>query len=616
MESIDTGIPQGSPVSPILFLIFMGPLFKLFGPQSPVPELRNVRMIGYIDDGLLYTASPSMAENCRTLATAYHEADTWATNNGLSFDDQKRELTHFPPPRQQPETFPAIELQGVEVVPTPPDQTVRWLGFHFDPKLSFVRHCQISSARARKAAQCMRMLVSTSFALRMVLPVWRTVSTDALHQEAFCLPIEFYLDKASDMAAIRLATLDDNHPLLARVPPFGANPPPAPPEQRQPQSPPHALDASARAAQAGRRFSTRLTLLAQRCHEGIERVGRRQAPWEESLLRHERVTVQLAGSGGRNKEEAAEFHRREVAGQRLEVAVYTDGSRQEDVRTGAGWAVHYDGDLWSRAKDFTGSTREVYDAEAIALWNGLRAGTELARRLKAESINIYSDNDSVLRSTASGTSTSSQRYIRAFIRRAKEWLDEGQDHTLRMEWVPGHTDVEGNEEADELANEGAEGEEEGRVVRASLAWARRKARERALERWRTTRAETAESSASTYFQTVHTAPTLRPSNALTLRRKDLGLLLQMRTGHGDFASYHERFHHLEAQTECICGERRTRFHPLRFPVFIKHQPLLQDEQTGRTYSKRDLLNTDAGIRAFLAFVKVSGAYERSRYEPV
>ncbi|CAD6951206.1 unnamed protein product, partial [Tilletia caries] len=266
-----------------------------------------------------------MAENCRTLATAYHEADTWATNNGLSFDDQKRELTHFPPPRQQPETFPAIELQGVEVVPTPPDQTVRWLGFHFDPKLSFVRHCQISSARARKAAQCMRMLVSTSFALRMVLPVWRTVSTDALHQEAFCLPIEFYLDKASDMAAIRLATLDDNHPLLARVPPFGANPPPAPPEQRQPQSPPHALDASARAAQAGRRFSTRLTLLAQRCHEGIERV--------------------------------------------------------------AGWAVHYDGDLWSRAKDFTGSTREVYDAEAIALWNGLRAGTELARRLKAESIN-------------------------------------------------------------------------------------------------------------------------------------------------------------------------------------------------------------------------------------
>ncbi|CAD6946493.1 unnamed protein product [Tilletia caries] len=161
MESIDTGIPQGSPVSPILFLIFMGPLFKLFGPQSPVPELRNVRMIGYIDDGLLYTASPSMAENCRTLATAYHEADTWATNNGLSFDDQKRELTHFPPPRQQPETFPAIELQGVEVVPTPPDQTVRWLGFHFDPKLSFVRHCQISSARARKAAQCMRMLVST-----------------------------------------------------------------------------------------------------------------------------------------------------------------------------------------------------------------------------------------------------------------------------------------------------------------------------------------------------------------------------------------------------------------------------------------------------------------------
>ncbi|KAE8218636.1 hypothetical protein CF326_g9121, partial [Tilletia indica] len=42
MSTLDTGIPQGSPVSPILFIIFVSPLLRLFGPQSPDPRLRSL----------------------------------------------------------------------------------------------------------------------------------------------------------------------------------------------------------------------------------------------------------------------------------------------------------------------------------------------------------------------------------------------------------------------------------------------------------------------------------------------------------------------------------------------------------------------------------------------
>ncbi|KAE8244624.1 hypothetical protein A4X13_0g6427, partial [Tilletia indica] len=46
MTPLDTGIPQGSPVSPILFIIFVAALLRLFGPRSADPQLRKIRVIG------------------------------------------------------------------------------------------------------------------------------------------------------------------------------------------------------------------------------------------------------------------------------------------------------------------------------------------------------------------------------------------------------------------------------------------------------------------------------------------------------------------------------------------------------------------------------------------
>src|SRR2546423_35215 len=43
-------------------------------------------------------------------------------------------------------------------------------------------------------------------------------------------------------------------------------------------------------------------------------------------------------------------------------------------------------------------------------------------------------------------------------------------------------------------------------------------------------------------------------------RKALGTLLAARSGHGDFASYHERFQHLDATLTCSYGVRKTPEH--------------------------------------------------------
>jgi Reverse transcriptase (RNA-dependent DNA polymerase) len=62
----ETGIPQGSPLSPILFLFFISELLEKF--QDPETGIIG---FGFIDDINLITWGGSAKENCRRLTAAY-----------------------------------------------------------------------------------------------------------------------------------------------------------------------------------------------------------------------------------------------------------------------------------------------------------------------------------------------------------------------------------------------------------------------------------------------------------------------------------------------------------------------------------------------------------------
>lgn len=47
---------------------------------------------------------------------------------------------------------------------------------------------------------------------------------------------------------------------------------------------------------------------------------------------------------------------------------------------------------------------------------------------------------------------------------------------------------------------------------------------------------------------------------VSFKRATLHRLLAARSGHGDFASYHERFGHTDSNNHCSCGERKTPQH--------------------------------------------------------
>ena len=49
-ESVQIGVQQGSPVAPILFMLFTAPLFKLFSNEK---KKAGIYIRGYVGDGFL-----------------------------------------------------------------------------------------------------------------------------------------------------------------------------------------------------------------------------------------------------------------------------------------------------------------------------------------------------------------------------------------------------------------------------------------------------------------------------------------------------------------------------------------------------------------------------------
>src|SRR5205809_6898185 len=83
------GLPQGSPVSLCLFMLYIQPIFHCLSP----PQLKS--RFGYIDDICLLAASHSLPANCETLKHEYTNLTSWACTEGLAFNTKKTDLLYL-----------------------------------------------------------------------------------------------------------------------------------------------------------------------------------------------------------------------------------------------------------------------------------------------------------------------------------------------------------------------------------------------------------------------------------------------------------------------------------------------------------------------------------------
>lgn len=145
-KPIDTGIPQGSPISPILFLIYIRDLFNSSA----------VKFLLYIDDISLTVSSTSFKKNVKILEREAKKLYQLGEKNAIDFDLKKTELIHFSTGKgsNTPLTLP----NGVIIQPK---ELVRWLGIWFDQRLSFKQHYALRISQGRSAFQRLSRLANT-----------------------------------------------------------------------------------------------------------------------------------------------------------------------------------------------------------------------------------------------------------------------------------------------------------------------------------------------------------------------------------------------------------------------------------------------------------------------
>ena len=117
-----TGVPQGSVLGPLLFVLFISPVVDFIGL---IPNTQNVSGIvsfhQYADDTQLYIGanSSTLAAQITSIEACTQRVHDWLLNNGLHLNPSKSEAIAFSNPRSKPLVALAESVETISVAGSP-----------------------------------------------------------------------------------------------------------------------------------------------------------------------------------------------------------------------------------------------------------------------------------------------------------------------------------------------------------------------------------------------------------------------------------------------------------------------------------------------------------------
>ncbi|KAG6996665.1 RNA-directed DNA polymerase from mobile element jockey [Fusarium oxysporum f. sp. conglutinans] len=141
------GLPQGSPLSPILFLFFNADLV-----HTQIDK--NGGAIAFVDDHTAWVSGPTAQSNRRGIQAVIDKALDWERRSGATFEAEKTAIIHFTRYTGRIDSEP-FTIKGERVFPK--DQ-VKILGVVMDSRLHYKQHIARAATKGLEAAMELKRL--------------------------------------------------------------------------------------------------------------------------------------------------------------------------------------------------------------------------------------------------------------------------------------------------------------------------------------------------------------------------------------------------------------------------------------------------------------------------
>ena len=459
------GIPQGSPLSPTLYMYYNGDILT-------IPRGQDLSL-GFIDDIMFGVCGLTDTGNAERLGNMLKEAEEWRNKHGVQFEKSKYVLVHFTRNKrrgtQAPITMPDITIQ--------PSSEARYLGVIFDQDLKFKSHLQYVVKKGTKFAMAMSNVAKATWgaqfkhirqlfitvvatrtdyaasiwhrpkdyrrsqtttqttklagvqrlAMKAILGCFKTTSTRAMEIETELQPPHIRLETKVLRTMTRIQTLPQAHPLTGWFTKAINN-------RMKPTTFLSNLE------NLTIQYTNYATANVEKIYPFI------RPPWWIPPIQ---VRIEPT------KEKAKDLHDSIIATHTNETQsmhIYTDGS---GINGHVG-AAAYSPTTSDTQQQYLGpeTTHNVFAGELTAM----KLATDMVGRNKERYtyIVIYIDSQAAIKAVIKPGKQSGQRIICEILDSIENLQLQNPDITFLLVWIPGHEDILGNETADVAAKEAAE----------------------------------------------------------------------------------------------------------------------------------------------------------------
>ena len=281
-------------------------------------------------------------------------------------------------------------------------------------------------------------------------------------------------------------------------------------------------------------------------------------------------------------------------------------------RVGAGAVIEREGWAPVKRKWGMGETSEVYDAELLGIEMAAQITLKMCQTsgLDNRKIWIFADNQAAVNRISNLKPAPGQDTALEIASISKQLHQ--LDSSLHIQWVPGHFDVEGNEQADQLAKEATQITTTQHTT-STISFLKRVCREAMKREWKTVWESKTTNRGRHYDGFFKHKP---DQIFATNNRQLVSAVTQLRTGHGYFRNYLYKIPNNQINTPmCICNtnQHQTPKHLLlQCPNFrIARSEMQAIASQIPRLRLITLLHTSSGLQGLQHFIKATGVGTQS-----